>query len=434
MTFLMLIVSMGFCIFILLCLDSMQIFKTRNKDYIATAVVLAVAFGIGPIIGTEDFFIPILFGGLSLYFAFSSRSFSKGALVLLYAGAMLIGLANVVTMFSHLWAWQGEHMTGLVPRVIILTILFTAAYLVRILVKNRMDINIFNNRTMHLLVVTSSIALIIIYINSDIAILPLPGWMVGVADIGHILFLVCIGTLIVLMVRYISKETKHRTEMLIAESSKKYIQDLEESYKSLRTIKHDYVNIMSSMKLRIDSGDIDGLTKYYYDELSELNSELLHQDKLMEDLHNLHISEVKSIFIYKCSVAAGYNIDVSIEARESIDDIGISTALLCQILGILLDNAIEAAIETENKKLSIAIIKNPNSKVLIIKNTWIKKNVAMNKLFELGYSTKGKERGVGLHTIRNYTDKINGVYLETELDDEVFTQILNIKDDNLGSA
>ena len=222
--------------------------------------------------------------------------------------------------------------------------------------------------------------------------------------------------------------------MLIAESSKKYIQDLEESYKSLRTIKHDYVNIMSSMKLRIDSGDIDGLTKYYYDELRELNNELLHQDKLMEDLHNLHISEVKSIFIYKCSVAAGYNIDVSIEARESIDDIGISTALLCQILGILLDNAIEAAIETENKKLSIAIIKNPNSKVLIIKNTWIKKNVAMNKLFELGYSTKGKERGVGLHTIRNYTDKINGVYLETELDDEVFTQILNIKDDNLGSA
>ena len=53
----------------------------------------------------------------------------------------------------------------------------------------------------------------------------------------------------------------------------------------------------------------------------------------------------------------------------------------------------------------------------------------MNKIFELGFSTKGKNRGTGLHAVRNYTEKIKGLHLETEVTDEYFCQILTVKDE-----
>jgi two-component system sensor histidine kinase AgrC len=233
----------------------------------------------------------------------------------------------------------------------------------------------------------------------------------------------------VIILRYISRETAIKTERLLIDASNKYIHDLEESYKALRTIKHDYVNILTSFKLYIDSNDIEGLAKYYYDELAEMNKDLLHQDKLIGSLHNVQISEVKSILIYKGSVAAQQEIDINVESREPIEEIGASTAIVCQIIGILLDNAIEAAQEAEERKLEIAVVKNPNSKAFIIKNTWNEQDLPLNKLSELGYSTKGENRGIGLHTVRNYTEKIKGLYLETEISGNYFCQTLTVKDD-----
>jgi two-component system sensor histidine kinase AgrC len=319
--------------------------------------------------------------------------------------------------------------------------------------------NIFNQRIIHLLIIISSIALVFININTnniiDVTSILFGEWAVNAADIGNILFLISIGVLFTLIIRYLYLETKYRTEVLIAESSKKYIQELEEAYKAMRIIKHDYLNIMTSLKLRIDNGDIAGLVKYYDEELSKLNNDLLNQDQLIASLYNIQINEVKSILVYKCSAAAQYGIEIYIEATELIDKLGISTAVICQILGILLDNAIEAIAETKdqhtpqssgvccsvkngfyagllnplaNKKLNIAIIKNPNSKIFIIKNTWKRKEITIDNLFELGFSTKGKGRGIGLHTVRNYTEKMTRLYLETEIDDIYFTQILSVKD------
>jgi two-component system sensor histidine kinase AgrC len=148
----------------------------------------------------------------------------------------------------------------------------------------------------------------------------------------------------------------------------------------------------------------------------------------MGSLQNIQINEVKSILIYKCSIAVQHEIKTSIEVREIIEKIGISTVIVCQMLGILLDNAVEAILEADEKNLLIAVVKNPKSKTFIIKNNWKRRDIPINQLFELGFSTKSEGRGVGLHTIRSYTERLKGLYLETELD-EYFTQILTVKDE-----
>ena len=288
--------------------------------------------------------------------------------------------------------------------------------------------NIFNHHAIHVLLVISSAALFFIFIATATVEAPFPfvAWLMDNAELINVLFLVGIGVMVAVILRFVAKETRVRTAMLIAESSKKYMQDLEESYQALRALKHDYVNILVSMKLWIDQGDMAGLADYFYGELASLNQDLLAQNRMIQDLHYIHVNEIKSVLVYKCALATQQGIAVDIEVGDPIRGVGVSTAVVCQIIGILLDNAIEAAAQAADKKLDIAMMASAGVVTLIIKNTWQPQAVTVNKLFELGYSTKGPERGVGLYTVRNYTNKLSGVYLDTAYDNAYFTQTLSL--------
>jgi two-component system sensor histidine kinase AgrC len=281
-------------------------------------------------------------------------------------------------------------------------------YLIKWLLKKHVNADIFNHRAIHVLLFNAGAALIYIYIHSGThaIIFDRDFSIITRADIAFFLLFASNIVTFILILRYISRENAVQAEIIQREASRQYINTLEESYRALRTIKHDYVNILTSFKLYIDGNDMAGLQKYYYGELAEVNKEILNQNRLMDDLQNIQPNEIKSILLYKCAEAARLGATVHIEAREEIKGFGISTAILCQILGILLDNAIEALALCEEKTLRVAVFTNPKSKTLIVQNTWNNADLPLNKIFDLGFSTKGENRGVGLHTLRNYTDSI----------------------------
>ena len=435
MEVLMLIGAISFCGFMLMCIENMRIFHLSTKKSVI-AVVAFVVLGQLPLPMGEFISVPIAVVFLMIMY----KSFSKAIMMAIYVTALLLGFLSATTLLVNLldfsdrgWSVNLLNRDFDIEQIFVLSVAAGFVVLFFILqrfLKKRIDMNIFNNRMMHSMLVSASAVLVLIYIGyvAPDTYIGLGQWSVNFEDIANILFFLSSVIMFVIILWYVSKETAIKTEKLLIEASNKYIHDLEESYNALRTIKHDYVNILSSFKLYIDSKDIGGLAKYYYDELSEMNKDLLHQDRLIGDLQNVQLNEIKSVMIYKGSVAARHEVDVSVEVREPVESIGASTAIACQILGILLDNAIEAAALAEERKIKIAIVKNSSSKAFIIKNTWIEQDIPINKLFDLGFSTKGESRGTGLHTVRNYTDKIKGLHLETEITDEYFSQILTVKD------
>ena len=302
------------------------------------------------------------------------------------------------------------------------------------IIKKRIDMNIFNHSIMNLLVIIIGLSLTFIYFTSDVDVILL-GFIPNITipenfnELEHILLFTSIGATLAVIMYYIFKESALKTEKLINAASMKYVQELEIAYTGLRTIKHDYVNIMSSLKLYLDSNDIEGLKKYYYNELVEFNQSLLYQDKLMTTLQKINIKEIKSILAYKGSLATEHDVDVYIEAHDVVSHLGVSTAIACQILGILLDNAIEGAIEADEPKLRVAVIKNLESTAFIVKNTWKQIEVGIDKFFELGFSTKADGRGIGLDIVNTYVTKVKNLHLETEVTDSSFTQVLTIKDE-----
>ena len=417
--------------FIAMYLDNVLTFNAGKQKLVL--VLFLCMFGIIPRnIPQLNIFIVVCLVGLvaTIVLTVLHKNMLKSIISAALLMALLFGIEGLTLLTSRLVTYEPDLLLGISIYMAVIAVVFLLALILRKFLEKHVWANILNHKIVQFLLISASVALLLILKNFAIegVHITLGQWTVDFGDIAFMLFFAASVTMVVIIVRYVSIETALRAEMLLTEASKKYVHDLEESYKALRTIKHDYVNILTSFKLYIDSEDVEGLKRYYYDELTEMNQDLLRQDQLIGSLQDVRLSEIKSILIYKSSVAAQHGIDI--EAKDEIDNLGVSTAIVCQILGILLDNAIEAAVVNEgDKKLHIAIIKNPNSKVFVVKNSWKKQVIPISKLYELGFTTKAEGQGLGLFTVRKYTERIKSLYLETEMDDEFFIQTLTVKDD-----
>jgi two-component system sensor histidine kinase AgrC len=432
MDIVMMLGVMGFFVFITLCIESMAIFdvKSKKREFL-------IAFPLGVAYGFLVRFIPdwiFWYFTLTVFmfiYSFVYRSIRRGLLGTLYLLPIMLTLATLPVMQLNL---LGIDVDDLFRdwRVLYIAInpavLFGVAFLIRHFMKKRVGLHIFNHKIVHFLVVNAGVGLVYMYIHSgaDDVVFNIFPQGVHLADFAFVMFFASSAVTLVLILRYISRENAVKAETRMLEASRKYIAGLEDSYRSLRTLKHDYVNMLASFKLYIDTGDMAGLKGYYYEEFTQIRKYIHDQDRLFNDLQSIQVSEVKSILAYKCAEAAGQGIAVHIEAPESIDGFGVSTAVVCQMLGILLDNAIEGTAEADEKTLRVALFRNPNSKTFVIQNTWMKRDIPLNRIFALGYSTKGEGRGIGLHTLRQYTDKIKDLTLSTETSDGHFTQILTV--------
>ena len=99
---------------------------------------------------------------------------------------------------------------------------------------------------------------------------------------------------------------------------------------------------------------------------------------------------------------------------------------LMRILGIFLDNAIDAASQTCTKELYIGILRHDNVDYLHITNSASSiPNLA--ELFKEGYSSKSGHAGVGLYEVETLLKKYPESLLNTEYNAGRFTQILQIK-------
>lgn len=121
---------------------------------------------------------------------------------------------------------------------------------------------------------------------------------------------------------------------------------------------------------------------------------------------------------------------MNVEIMINFQELNISTYELCRILGILLDNAIEATKQCEEKIINIKFIKDfkVNRKLIIIENSFNQPDIDLEKIYEKGYSTKTEDleqHGLGLWTVRKILSKSDNLNLFTTIDN-LFRQQLEI--------
>lgn len=97
-----------------------------------------------------------------------------------------------------------------------------------------------------------------------------------------------------------------------------------------------------------------------------------------------------------------------------------------RILGILLDNAIEAAEDTSEKFIRIEFKSTSKKQLFIIENSCKSNNISTIKIFEKGYSTKEKNSGIGLWKVHQILSKNTNLDLFTSIQNNIFKQQLEV--------
>jgi|GEM_PF-843250 len=199
-----------------------------------------------------------------------------------------------------------------------------------------------------------------------------------------------------------------------------YMNVLENSTSELRKFKHDYTNIISAIGLYLEEKEYDKL-KEYFDELSDYNKVMNSNFKGIDKLKHVKILQVKSLLSYKLIQAGERGIKTSVEVEQDIDSISMNTIDLSRVIGIFLDNAIEATAKCKNPEINIGMMEMDNSLLIVVKNTCTEDTPPVYEIFKKGFSTKGRRRGDGLWIVKSIIDSYGErVTLDTEIKNGFF--------------
>ena len=206
----------------------------------------------------------------------------------------------------------------------------------------------------------------------------------------------------------------------------RYSRHIEELYKEVRSFRHDYTNLLTSLRLGIEEEDIEQI-KEVYDSVLKDSSEKLQDNKYdLGRLVNIRDRALKSLLAGKFLKARDKNIVFNVEVPEEIQVEGMSLLDFLTIVSILCDNAIEASVEACQPHVSIAFLKNGAQETFIIENSIKEEVIDLSEIFSFGASSKGEERGVGLYTVIKIVESHPNTSLNTTCQNQVFRQVLTV--------
>lgn len=209
------------------------------------------------------------------------------------------------------------------------------------------------------------------------------------------------------------------------EEEKLYNKTLQILHDNVRAFKHDFSNIIAGIGGYIATKDMDGLEKYYKQLLQDCNQVNNLSSLSPDSINNPAIYTVLANKYYK---ADSLGIKINLETFIDFNNLHMGIYEFTRILGILMDNAIEAASECDKKVINVTIRNDlrQNRQLLVIENTYNNKDVDLDRLSEKGYSTKPKNTGLGLWEVNKIIKRHKNLACFTTKNSEYFKQQIEI--------
>ena len=253
------------------------------------------------------------------------------------------------------------------------------------------------------------------------------GYNHGVIALNGIIFLLLFAITVFLMYsiyKVTVGEQAYKHRMAQFENLRLYTERLENSYGIMRKFKHDYMNILSTMSGYMEENDMKGLMKYYGERILPISHSFTESDTKLGTLSNIKDTALKSLLSSKFIYSMEIGIKTEIELTEPIERLYMDTLDLSRIIGIFLDNSVEAAAETKEKELIFCMFYKEENLYVIIQNTALPPDHAISELRSHGISSKGENRGVGLYNVEMILKDYDNTIWNTTYEEPYFTQEL----------
>ena len=205
-----------------------------------------------------------------------------------------------------------------------------------------------------------------------------------------------------------------------------YERDLEAIRQEVRGFRHDYKNLLAGLSEQADEGELDQLRAA----LSELDTgfdrRIGEKIQASTQIGNVCVPQVRSLLLSKLTAMGGQGVDCRLEALYPVESVGMDVWDLVRCLGILLDNAAEAALETETPWVEVVLLAQGDGLSLRVSNPYAG-TIDPDQIWAEGFSTKGEGRGLGLPSYQRILSEHPNTAASTSWAGGVFVQELKVE-------
>lgn len=244
----------------------------------------------------------------------------------------------------------------------------------------------------------------------------LPAEIFGILIMGmQSLFIVAVYIANVQLQKKLLKKQEQRNFKL-------YLHDLEDSEDRLRRFKHDYLNLLATMRtVAVNNHDqklVQELAQYTEKQINDENS--WH----FKNLNHLYNDALKSLVVNKLAQANELGIKYSFECEKEIKVLPKNVKLfdLVRIIGIAFDNAIEESEQLDNERAEIKVMfyqeKAGELEFRIVNKC--RQKINAREIHQKDYTTKEKHQGLGLANVQAINDQYDNMFIEYSEKDNWF--------------
>ncbi|MBQ2947082.1 MAG: GHKL domain-containing protein [Bacilli bacterium] len=234
-----------------------------------------------------------------------------------------------------------------------------------------------------------------------------------------------VGIILILIKKeneYIKIYDKYNTTL----NSLKEYEDILDKY---RISNHENKNQLLTIRNMIS--DKNKKTIKYIDEI--VQNKLKDDEKIMYEVSIIPAGGLRGLvyskILYMKQNEIDYELNISKDVRtvdliNKLDDLDMLD--ICQIIGVYIDNSIEAVANIKDKYINIEMYFEEENLIFSISN-YYEGEIELEKLEQKGYTTKGLGHGYGLNLTKKIIENNKKLKNEKKISKRTFTQILKIK-------
>lgn len=223
----------------------------------------------------------------------------------------------------------------------------------------------------------------------------------------------------------VRSEEQKKAELKQKEVLEHYIDSLEEMVKEMRSFRHDYKNILSSMSGYIRENKMEELKEYFDENIKNFSSDTEVQMEAWKCLKNIQPMELKGFLYEKLLLALARGVKIQVYMMDSMKIQYAYMEDLIRMLGVLIDNAIEASEQITDGYVVIEIVKMDQAVSFSVKNNYLQEPDLV-KMGKEQYTTKGKGRGNGLCWVEETIEKHKEMFHELKIEKNEVIQRIEI--------
>lgn len=200
---------------------------------------------------------------------------------------------------------------------------------------------------------------------------------------------------------------------------------LGELQQEMRSFRHDFTNLMTGMTLQAREGDLQGIQDFMRNTSSYFDKRLGNEIKNLEAINRIQIPSLRSLVTSKLMQMEHAGVQANVEVLYPVHSAGMLQQDLLRSLGILLDNAFEAANISKNPRITLVLLQTEAILLISVVNSY-DKPPDLVKMSHDNYTTKGENHGTGLFSLRKIIRKYPGCITNIHLKEDMFHYEISI--------